>query len=249
MLKLVTLNIYHDRHRWDERIPLIVDLLHAEQPDVVALQEVYFPLRQAHLIADEFNSIGGQPYSVHVALKWGDAMREGVGILSRLPVLDSERLELPVIERVALRVRVALGEQSVNIACTHLHHQPVHDEEVRLPQMRALLDWMGKVEGPWLMAGDLNALPQSSTIQLASERYQSAYYALHGEHPVTWPSPLEAEKFPGVAVSIDYVFFSPETLAVTDAHRVGEQSHPDNPALYPSDHYGVSATFELVAAK
>ncbi len=52
MLKLVTLNLYHDRHRWEERFPLIVDMLRAEQPDVIALQEVHLPLRQAHLIAD-----------------------------------------------------------------------------------------------------------------------------------------------------------------------------------------------------
>jgi endonuclease/exonuclease/phosphatase family metal-dependent hydrolase len=249
MLKLLTLKIYPDRHRWDERFPLIVDVLRAEQPDIIALQEVHLHLRQADWIADRLNEAApDHPYSVHIAPKWGDSVWEGVAILSRLPVQDSERLELPIVERVALRVRVPFGanDRHLNIVCTHLHHWPVDDEEVRLPQMRALLDWMFALEdGPWLLAGDLNAQPGSSTIRLASERLHSAYIALHGEHPVTWPTPLVAHDLPGVAVTIDYVFCSPQALAVIDAHRVADHPQPADPALYPSDHYGLSVTVDL----
>jgi endonuclease/exonuclease/phosphatase family metal-dependent hydrolase len=249
MLKLLTLNIYHDRNRWDDRFPLIVDVLRAEQPDVIALQEVHLHLRQADRIAEQLNAAApDHPYSVHVAPKWGDSVWEGVAILSRLPVQDSERLELPIVERVALRVRVPFGgnDRHLNIVCTHLHHWPVDDEEARLPQMRALLDWMfARADGPWLLAGDLNAKPESSTIQLASERLHSAYHALHGEHPVTWPTPLVADDWPGVAVTIDYVFCSPQTLTVIDARRIADQPHPADPALYPSDHYGLSVTVDL----
>jgi endonuclease/exonuclease/phosphatase family metal-dependent hydrolase len=37
---LATFNIYHDRDRWDQRLPLILDVLRDASPDVIGLQEV-----------------------------------------------------------------------------------------------------------------------------------------------------------------------------------------------------------------
>ena len=38
--------------------------------------------------------------------------------------------------------------------------------------------------------------------------------------------------------TIDYIFCTP-SFRVTDARLIANTPHPDNPLLYPSDHYGL----------
>lgn len=249
MVKIVTLNLRHDQDRWDERFPLVVDCLHRTEADVIGLQEVAIPIRQAHLIADTLNAQSpNQPYSVWVEPKWGEeANREGIAILSRLPVLEHERLELPEGQRVAQRVVVEVDGVRVNIANTHLHHRPIEDESIRLPQMRALLDWMfSRASSHWLLTGDMNALPESSTIAAANERLQSAYFSVHGEHPITFPAPLAAAIRGDYRACIDHIFFD-AALHVTAARIIGDETPPDDPTLSASDHLGLAADIEVVS--
>jgi endonuclease/exonuclease/phosphatase family metal-dependent hydrolase len=243
MVKIITLNLRHDQDRWKERFPLVVGCLHREQADVVGLQEVCIPIRQAHLIADALNAqTPGQPYSVWVEPKWGDqADVEGIAILSRLPVLEHERLELPKGQRVAQRIAVEVDGMRINIANTHLHHRPIEDESIRLPQMRALLDWMfSRASQRWLLTGDMNALPDSSTIAAAAERLQSAYFSVHGEHRITFPAPLAYATRGDFCACIDHIFFD-SALRVTDARVIAHETPPDDPTLSASDHLGLAA--------
>ena len=247
-MKIATLNLRHNQDRWDERYPLVVDCLHRSQADVIGMQEVYIPIRQAHLIADSLNAMtSDQPYNVWMEPKWGtEAEIEGIAILSRLPVLEHERLELPEGERVAQRVVVEVDGVRVNIANTHLHHRPMEDESIRLPQMRALLDWMfSRALNRWLLTGDMNALPESSTIAAANERLQSAYFSLHGEHPITFPAPLAYATRGDFRACIDHIFFD-SALRVTSARIIGDETPPDDPTLSASDHLGLAAEVDVL---
>lgn len=246
-MRIITLNLRHNQDRWDERLPLVVDCLHREQADVIGLQEVYLPIQQAHIVADALNAqTPSQPYSVWVEPKWGsEADVEGIALLSRLPVLEHERLELPEGQRVAQRIVIEVAGMPVNIANTHLHHRPVEDESIRLPQMRALLDWMfSRASQRWLLTGDMNALPDSPTILAASERLQSAYFSLHGEHPITFPAPLAYSSRADFRACIDHIFFD-SALRVTGGRIIGDETPPHDPTLSASDHLGLSADFEL----
>ena len=243
-MKIATLNLRHNNDRWDERFPLVVDALHGTDADVIGLQEVWLPIQQAHLIAHDLNQrTPNRPYSVHVEPKWGDNPVESIGILSRLPVLDSARLDLPIEPRVAQRITVEIDGQSAHIANTHLHHRP-RDESVRLPQMRAALDWMfAHSAGRWLLMGDMNAIPESATIQAATERLKSAHFELHHAEPITFPTPLVTlENYPPVC--IDYIFYDANTIDVKSVHVFANQCHADDATLYPSDHYGLVAEIE-----
>ncbi len=247
-MKIATFNLRHDADRWEERYPLVVDALHEQQADVIGLQEVWFPIQQAHMIADALNArTPAQPYSVYVEPKWGEReSAEGVGILSRLPVLEHERLELPQGHRVAQRVAVQADGQTVHIANTHLHHRPLEDESIRLPQMQALIAWMyQRAPGGWLLTGDMNAQPESETIAHARERLASAYYDLHHEHPYTCPTKLTPDFYTNPRrLCIDYIFYDPAVYRVVEAEVFANQPHPEDERLYPSDHFGVAAVLE-----
>jgi hypothetical protein len=43
---------------------------------------------------------------------------------------------------------------------------------------------------------------------------------------------------------VDYIFVS-ANVRVVEACRVFDQTHPDDPTLSPSDHYGLSATLAI----
>ncbi len=247
-MKIITLNLRHNQDRWEERFPLVVDTLYQEQSDLIGLQEVWMPIQQAHLIANELNArMPDQPYHVLVEPKRGTESVEGIGILSRLPVLEHGRLELPEGERVAQRIVVEIDGQRVHFANTHLHHRPIEDESIRLPQMRALLDWMFSHSSErWILSGDMNALPESTTIAAAGERLQTAYFAAHGTHPITFPTPLVYHTVPEWRACIDHIFFDPQTLRVTDARVVANQSPANDATLYPSDHYGLAVEFDII---
>ncbi len=245
-MKIITLNLRHNNDRWEERFPLVVDVLDAQQADIIGLQEVWFPNRQAQIIADALNARTSEhPYSVYAEPKWGVEADEGVAILSRLPVLEHARLDLPEGHRVAQRVLVEVEGHPVHIANTHLHHRPWENESIRLPQMRALIEWITtRAPGGWLLTGDMNAQPESETIAVAGKHLRSAYYDVHGEHPYTCPTPLAEDYHTQPRrLCIDYIFYDPGVFEVSHAAVIANQPHPHDSTLYPSDHFGLEAQF------
>ncbi len=245
IFKLLTLNLRHDADRWLERRALVAAALAAHAADVIAFQEVALPVRQADLIAADLMALGQPTYTVHVASKWGEeSSREGIALLSRLPVVEVDTLNLPVGGRVAQRLRVLKHDLPFDVVNTHLHHEPEDDESLREPQMRTIVDWLTASAAPdrnWLITGDFNAQPLSSTVQLLSGRFRSAYSTLHGAEPLTFPTPLVDYDYPPVA--IDYIFFDPTRLTPVSATIVGAQPAAHDPRLYPSDHFGLTAAF------
>jgi endonuclease/exonuclease/phosphatase family metal-dependent hydrolase len=243
LMKILTLNLRHNADRWLERLPLVVDVLKAHQPDIIGFQEVWMASQQAHTILQHLPD--GSAYSIYTTPKQNIHGHEGIALASRYPVLSHETFDLPGGERVAQRIIVEVNHRKVCVANTHLHHRP-QDESVRLPQMQALLQWLNEIDLPLILTGDMNAVPATSTIAAAKEALQSAYEALHGSEPEhTFPTALVAAKYPAGGVTIDYIFFTPKTLKVQSAAVVADNVHPDDAQLCPSDHYGLLAQFQL----
>ena len=246
MIKVVTLNLRYTANRWQERFPIIVDILHAEQPDFIGLQEVALKIQQAHLIQGALNYLNPEkPYKLRVAEDTFEPAILANAILSRYPIIEHERLCLPHNFRIAQRIHVQLNDTVLTIANTHLHHKPYTDESIRLPQMKAVVDWLNHQDGDSvILMGDFNARPESETVDYIQQSLHSAYKAVHGHEPdKTFPTPLIDKAFK--PRTIDYIFFSKNSLDVTQAKLIGNQAHPDDSTLYPSDHFGVCATFDF----
>src|SRR3954463_13943763 len=121
-LGVATVNILNDLSRWGERQPLLAAGLHALAPDLIALQEVTSPLgvSTAHRLAEE---LGG--YSVHVCPKTGRGRsREGIAVLSRLPVDGHETLDLGSQRRSAQFLRVVVEDRPVVFVNGHYYWLP-----------------------------------------------------------------------------------------------------------------------------
>lgn len=239
-MKVATLNLRADADRWPERCPMVVQALLECDADVIGVQEVRLRIDQHLQVQRELNArTPHHPYEVFLCVDWYEPHILANGILSRLPVLEAERIELPEGYRTAQRVLVAEDGELLTIVNTHLHHKPYNDERVRLPQMRIILEWLHEQNTPSIVMGDLNADPTSATMLEAKRVLHSAYEAVHGAEPSqTFPTPLRREQLKSRC--IDYILFS-DSLECTAAAIIADAPHPQDDTLYPSDHYGLTA--------
>jgi endonuclease/exonuclease/phosphatase family metal-dependent hydrolase len=214
----------------------------------------------AHWLADQLAG-----YSVHVCPKsgWGRA-REGVALLTRLPVERHRTIDLGSQQRTAQLVRVHAGDGPVLVANTHLFWPAgVHAPRVR--QVERLLVWVRASEpgAASIICGDFNATPGSPTIAVIRRSYVSAHEAVHGMEPdYTYPTTLVfGGRFrravtrrllrvftnrPGATWrgTLDYIFVSPE-IQVVECGVILDRPATDDPTLYASDHLGLMATLEV----
>lgn len=262
MIRVATVNILNDLSRWAERRALLARGLDALALDLIALQEVTTPLGEstAHWLAGE---LGG--YSVHVCPKsgWG-ARREGIAVLSRLPVEGHEVLDLLSQQRTAQLLRVRAGGRPVLLINGHYHWLPgAHAARVR--QVERVLDRVKGLdrETAVVACGDLNGSPGSPAIDLMRRTLVSAHEARHGREPdYTCPTPLRSgQRVRGAATrgllrlfsnrpgdswrgTLDYIFVSPD-VRVVECGVFFDRPSPDDPTLYASDHLGLAATLEI----
>jgi endonuclease/exonuclease/phosphatase family metal-dependent hydrolase len=264
VVRVATVNILNDLSRWSERRPLLARGLAGLSLDLIALQEVSEPLGAgtAHWLARE---LGGLEVFVCPKAGWG-RKREGIAVLSRLPVERHKVLDLRSQQRTAQLVEVRAGEHPVVLVNGHLFWPPgVHGARVR--QVERLLSWIeAKAPGvPVIACGDFNATPGSRAIALMSRTFVSAHEAVHGAEPkYTCPTPLVCggrvrgpvtrgllrlfSNAPGEPWrgTLDYIFVSP-TVRVLECGVILDRPSPDDPTLYASDHFGLAATLEVPA--
>jgi endonuclease/exonuclease/phosphatase family metal-dependent hydrolase len=249
-VRIATLNLRNTADRWRERRTLLVGQLVDLAPDVIGLQELRTFPDQARWVVGAVDraSAGRLRYRSYRRAKSGLAgLWEGIGVLSRLPVVATASVPLGADARVALRVTVRLPRGGVlDVYDTHL---AIGGEHLRAPQAQRILDWMAaRPPAPAVLLGDLNARPGSPTIELLSGRLRSAYAAVHGrEPPRTAPTPLRVG-YTGEGAVLDYIFLN-DRLAVGDARLVFDHGDPADPTLYPSDHYGLVATVSVRSSR
>jgi endonuclease/exonuclease/phosphatase family metal-dependent hydrolase len=262
LLRVATINILNDLSRWHDRRDVLVRGLKEFSPDLIALQEVTNPLGHstAHWLADE---LGG--YSAHVCPKTGRSRkREGIAILSRLPVEDHEILDLGSQQRTAQLVFVRPGGRPV-VFCNGHYYWPSGAHAARVRQVGRLLERVEKLEsGAVVIAcGDFNGTPGSPAIAAMRRAFASAHEAHHGKEPeYTCPTPLvSGHRVREVATrrllrlftnrpgdswrgTLDYIFVSPN-VRVVECNVFLDRPSPGDPTLYASDHLGLSAILDV----
>jgi endonuclease/exonuclease/phosphatase family metal-dependent hydrolase len=135
------------------------------------------------------------------------------------------------------------------VAVTHLHHA-VPAEAERDQQAASLLDWLmgARDMDAVIVMGDFNADPKEPAYaRMVEAGFRSAFAEANGAEPtVTWPSGLQAPAMDtdGEPDCLDYIWVR-GAVRVGDARLAFDRPHPDDPTLYPSDHFGVAAHLEI----
>jgi len=262
-LRVVTLNIWNRNGPWEERRRLIREGLERLCPDIVGLQEV-LRMRAPDETADQAEQIVGD-LGWNVAYAAGHELVPGLdfgnAVVSRHPILEHERVELPGGEssdqrRSVLHATVDSPCGPVPVFVTHLNWK-LHEGAVRVEQVRFLADLVqsrapvGETYPPVIM-GDLNAEPGSDEVRflqgLATIGGRSVYFADvhrccgqgpgHSFHPRN-PYAAQVHEPPR---RIDYVFVRGPDTRVRGKPLAARVvfDEPEN-EVWPSDHFGVLA--------
>ena len=177
-LTVGTLNLWGRWADWPGRLAALEATWPDPGPDVLLLQEVRCDGLGDQ--ADEVADALGYDERISVEGHRTDDGREGIAIVSRVPLLDSRDELLPTSEpaRRILFARVEVDGEPVSIACGHTVAVP---EDVRAEQVRALL---ARSEDPLILGADLNDVP--AVVGPLIEEAGLAD-ALGRDEVVTWP--------------------------------------------------------------
>ena len=262
-IDVMTVNLRHDVDEWERRFELIADEIVRLDPDLVGMQEIEITgVNQTQALRDLIATRGGADYQAYEELKWppyGVLNGEGVGILSRFPILETGVKDLLEGGRVAVftRVEIEPGYQ-VDFFNTHLESGSGNDQmtgdEIRDQQASFTVAFMDETgtDRIDLLTGDMNTnddKPAYDTFIAAG--LVDTYRAVHGDATETTGNTSPIVLMEGAVQDpinrIDYVFAASAgdaTATPTDS-IVCFQNH-DEAGFYPSDHLGVMTTLDLV---
>lgn len=250
-LTLVSLNLRHTADNWLRRRELVVAQLIDAGADLIALQEVAMFIGQGRWLRNQLNyRLSGSaqhPYQLVTSRRTGLVSRllEGVGILSRLPIIAHDELTLSA-GRVAARANVELPTgETLDLVSVHLHGV-AHEPEVREEQVRALIGWLydRNAVAHQVIAGTFREAPDGSAIRQMQQVYRSAFAEANGREPLatfptTWHTVI------GSGMCHDYVFVSAAIERVLTARLCCHQPEAGNDEVYPSDHVGLWVRLEV----
>ena len=235
LLRVMAYNIHHANPPSQQDsidIPAIVRTIRAQNPDLVALQEIDAntersgPGNQAEIIAD---SLGMQVFfGKSINHEGGDY---GVAILSKFLISEGTVHRLPTDsgtngeKRVLATVKIALSNNKfIRFGSTHLDSQK--EDTNRILQIKEIRKIASKEDLPMIIAGDFNASPDSEVITILDQVFKRTCTDCEPTIPVDHP-----EK------AIDFIIFKPEKAFKVNSHKVIDET-------YASDHLPILAIFE-----
>jgi len=206
IVKILSFNILHGATtNEDFDLEVIAKVIKDANPDFVAMQEVDFKTNRA------------QGYDLPTELGWRTKMASlfakamnydggeyGEGVLSRYSFLQSRNVPLPYTPgnepRAALEIISTLPSgDTIAFIGTHLDH--LKNETDRISQAKEINAVFSLNKYPSILAGDLNAVPGSTPIQILEEVWTASYDKKNPQ--ATFPSD-------GPYIKIDYVMFFPK---------------------------------------
>lgn len=179
-LKILSYNIHHGRGQDDQvNLARIAEVIKASRPDVVALQEVDDRTRRTNLIRQTevlARLVEMDGLFVHqIDFEGG---RYGQAILSRFPMANLQLHWLPGTpdreRRMAGAVTISLGSRDLLFVTTHLHHANDSIRKSQAEQLNQIFASGDAANHAVVLAGDLNAMPESETLQILGKRWESA---------------------------------------------------------------------------
>jgi endonuclease/exonuclease/phosphatase family metal-dependent hydrolase len=192
----ITWNVEQPQGR---RLRGVIDFLISQDADVVALQEMYEG--EAAALRSELE--------VRTSKPWDGRFYRGLMLLTKVSIAQHDELWMPYPDRYgpgrpALGVAIAIGGLRLHVFNAHL--ACCDHVESRQRQVDALIGWMGRFEGPAIVAGDFNAVPTAAEI---GQPNTPAGKGMAAEYLDLWKAPGgETHRNPAPSRRIDYWFQS-----------------------------------------
>ena len=239
-LRVLCYNIHYGQGtdgRYDlERLAAVIN---QSKPDLVALQEVDVGVKRSGRVyqAQRLGEL------TSMAVRFGPTQHYegglfGNAVLSRLPILAVVIQPLPYTESTKQRVTYPRGAIAVTIRgvdgkplrfiSTHFQHNVPEDRVAEAKGINKLFVRDDRM--PTILAGDMNATPDSEPIQLLLKHWSNAT-----DEPASPTAPSQKP-----TSRIDYIFYRPASM-----FRVSHAEVIEQPVA--SDHRPVLAVFKMHA--
>jgi endonuclease/exonuclease/phosphatase family metal-dependent hydrolase len=195
-LKALTWNIEQPQ---GARLQGVIDFLIRQNPDVIALQEIYEG--ESATLRSQLRARTGKP--------WDAKFFRGVMLLTHLPVHERGELWMPYKDRhgpgrPAVHLAISFGDTRLQVFNTHL--ACCGDVEQRQRQVNDLIGWTARHPGPAIIAGDFNAVPTDAEVHAAATPFGKGMSAMYDD---VWRAPGgETHPSPHPTRRIDYWFRS-----------------------------------------
>jgi endonuclease/exonuclease/phosphatase family metal-dependent hydrolase len=253
MIKVVTINVLSDLDKefWNERRDLLVAGLKEINADIIGGQEINS--ETSDFLAKNLD----MPYIYQVE-------ENGIAILSRYPFIQQEAIDLKTQGKFAQFVRLEINNKQFIFLNGHYFWRPGSCRE-RMEQFKLLVEHVAKLspELPIINVGDFNAIPKTKEIRFLRNHFTSAYENYHGSEPeYTCPTPLKKTRSWKIVIvkrivnmllnrqltpwrgTLDYIFVN-HLIKVKNCQLILTEPSPENPLIYPSDHFGIAADLDF----
>lgn len=182
----------------------IAYVIKIEKPDFVALSEVDNKTKRSGVTVNQAKELGrltGMHYYFTKAMDYQGG-EYGDAVLSKLPILDSTRYELPTTDnsfepRSIAMITVEKDGQKFHFGSTHFDH--TSNGANRELQVKATNKIIKKLSYPLILAGDWNSKPDSEPIKILKQTLTPTC----SKCPLTFPA-IKPNR------TLDYVMYRPK---------------------------------------
>ena len=237
-VRVLTYNIHHGEGM-DGVIDLkrIAEVINQAKPDIVALQEVDRGVERTDRVDQP--AVLAELTGMRAVFKKNiddQGGEYGNAVLTRLPIdsVKNHKLpqSLPNEQRGMLEVQLKVGDEKLVFFATHFDYHP--DDTERWESVAMLKMRIAEIPAtPVIVAGDLNARPDSRVIEEAVSFLHDSFDVVSGDDCFTFPADQPNRR-------IDYVLFKDK-----DKDRLRCTGHRVIDDKVASDHRPVLAEFTL----
>jgi len=199
-LKMMSYNVWGRNHKLDD----VVAIIHQEQPDILLLQEAYWPIGEnlGNALADLYPD--AQAYIAYEATM-------GQLIVSRYPLTP---MEASYEKGRTQKVWANTPNGTVAVWNVHTYHPFPWRKQYR--QIKLLTDDIARFESPLIVGGDFNTTEQAETYRLINQSLSNAHWEAGWGFGFSFPahSP-HYKRIPIITpmVRIDHIFYSDHFFA------------------------------------
>lgn len=206
IVKILSFNILHGKTmKGDFNLDVIAKVIIDTNPDFVALQEVDYKTNRAKKY-DLVTELGWRAKMAPIyarAMHYDDG-EYGEGVLSKYTFLSTRNIPLPHLPddepRAALEITTVLpSKDTISFIGTHLDHLKVDTNKIM--QAKEINKVFSNNKYPTILAGDLNAEPNSNTMNILESYWTASYDKTNPQSTFSSENPTQ---------KIDYVLFYPK---------------------------------------
>lgn len=254
-IKVLTWNVLFDQYhqeliRTSERIPAIVEQIKTCDADIVLLQEatpaLLKVLQETAWCKNYYCSENEDGKSLNY---------HGLLILSKYPF---HLLEYSFSEQKRFfAAEWNFNEYNFHSALVHLtSNRSAKAEDVRREQVDVVLRYLNSVDGTALIAGDFNTRNENTLDVLLANKFEDIWLKQYPEEPGYTFDPArnpiaKINSLSGLQGRLDRMLLRTTSgeVKATSIQMIGDSAIHNTSDLFPSDHFGLLATFQIKEKK